>query len=100
MRALQGLVQYVALDAAHRAAPADHLLAERDTQPATPPPPVELTWDSPWVICYTGGTTGLPKGRDPDPRQRHLELDQHGDELGLSPQDRTILNMPSFTPAG
>jgi long-chain acyl-CoA synthetase len=23
---------------------------------------VELAWNDPWVLCYTGGTTGLPKG--------------------------------------
>jgi fatty-acyl-CoA synthase len=26
------------------------------------PPSLELSWDDPWVICYTGGTTGVPKG--------------------------------------
>ncbi len=36
--------------------------ARRLDYSATPPPPVELHWDDPWVLCYTGGTTGLPKG--------------------------------------
>jgi fatty-acyl-CoA synthase len=26
------------------------------------PTSVELDWEDPWVICYTGGTTGTPKG--------------------------------------
>lgn len=50
----------LALDDASDAA--DLLLAERDTFPATSPDLPELSLDSPWVICYTGGTTGLPKG--------------------------------------
>src|SRR4051812_6166254 len=49
---VSALAHYAAVDAAGQAAPDDHTLAERDAQPATPPPPVELTWDSPWVICY------------------------------------------------
>jgi len=53
---------YVAFDAAARAHPDDELFAERDDLPDTVLPPAELTWDDPWIICYTGGTTGLPKG--------------------------------------
>lgn len=36
--------------------------AEKHNYPPTQPPPVELNWDDPWVICYTGGSTGEPKG--------------------------------------
>jgi fatty-acyl-CoA synthase len=35
---------------------------ERENWPETQLPLVELNWDDPWVICYTGGTTGFPKG--------------------------------------
>jgi fatty-acyl-CoA synthase len=96
-----GLAHYAALEADHRAGQhADHVLAERDSQPTTPPPPVELTWDSPWVICYTGGTTGLPKGA----------ILTHGNvawnsintvmSWGLTPHDRTVLNMPLYHTGG
>jgi fatty-acyl-CoA synthase len=36
-------------------------LPGRQEHSDAPPPRVELSWNDPWVICYTGGTTGLPK---------------------------------------
>ena len=39
-----------------------HWPTESDNWPDTQPAPVELDWEEPWMICYTGGTTGLPKG--------------------------------------
>jgi fatty-acyl-CoA synthase len=42
--------------------PQDLRFSRRNTHADTPLPDVELTWDDAWVLCYTGGTTGLPKG--------------------------------------
>jgi fatty-acyl-CoA synthase len=93
-------VQSVALDSTTRAAPDDHSLDERGRLGDSPPPPVELSWDDPWVLCYTGGTTGLPKGA----------ILTHGNitwnsintvmSWGLTPDDVTILNMPLFHTGG
>jgi len=57
---LPSVKHYVALDA--KAIPEDLAFSGRDDYPTTPTPSVELSWDDPWVLCYTGGTTGLPKG--------------------------------------
>ena len=40
----------------------DLCLDEREGFPVSSPPLVELDLDDPWSLCYTGGTTGLPKG--------------------------------------
>jgi fatty-acyl-CoA synthase len=82
------------LPAGHRA------FDERDACADTAPAPANLTWDSPWALCYTGGTTGLPKGA----------ILTHGNvtwnsintvmSWGLTPDDRTILNMPMFHTGG
>jgi fatty-acyl-CoA synthase len=37
-------------------------LSEKDRWSSTQSEPVDLYWEDPWVLCYTGGTTGLPKG--------------------------------------
>jgi len=60
----------------------------------------DLTPDHPWVICYTGGTTGLPKGA----------ILTHGNmtwnsintvmSWGLDQRDTTILNSPLFHTGG
>ncbi|NJN68406.1 MAG: long-chain fatty acid--CoA ligase [Chloroflexaceae bacterium] len=66
----------------------------------TPPPVVPLSMADPWILCYTGGTTGLPKAA----------ILTHGTvtwnaintvmSWGLTPQDMTILNLPLFHTGG
>ena len=92
--------QAIALDSETRAAPDDRGLDERERLGDAPPPPVELGWDDPWVLCYTGGTTGLPKGA----------ILTHGNvtwnsintvmSWGLTPDDVTILHAPLFHTGG
>jgi fatty-acyl-CoA synthase len=97
---VRGIEVYAILDGNALAVARDHALSEREACTDAPPPPVELTWDSPWVLCYTGGTTGLPKGA----------ILTHGNvtwnsintivSWGVFPSDRTILNMPLFHTGG
>jgi fatty-acyl-CoA synthase len=97
--AIRSVRHYVAVNGlAH---PGDHVFAERDVLPTelTASRP-ELNWDSPWVICYTGGTTGVPKGA----------VLSHGNMIwnstntvmswGLIPDDVAILNSPLFHTGG
>lgn len=61
---------------------------------------VRCTEQDPWVLCYTGGTTGLPKGA----------ILSHGNiwanaintviSWGLSAQDTALLNAPLFHTGG
>ena len=83
-----------------RAFPDDRCHDERDGLEPAAPPPVELEWDDPWVLCYTGGSTGLPKGA----------ILTHGNitwnaintvvSWGLTPDDVTVLNAPLFHTGG
>lgn len=89
---------FVALDRA--VAPDDHLFGERDAYPDDPPPPVELDWNDAWVICYTGGTTGLPKGAILTHRAIAANSVNTVMSWGLMPDDVTILNSPLFHTGG
>ena len=90
--------RWIALDAT--ASPDHESFSQRDHFPDTSLSPFFLNWDDPWVICYTGGTTGLPKGA----------VLSHGNIFwnsvntitgwGLRPDDVAILNSPLFHTGG
>ncbi len=86
--------RWVALDGAPL--PGDASLDERaDESPRTPPCP-PLDHDDPWVICYTGGTTGLPKGAILTHGNITWNAVNTVSSWGLGPEDTAILNAPLF----
>ncbi len=83
-----------------KARPEDLHLSATSTYPTTQPQRPELSWDDPWFLCYTGGTTGLPKAA----------ILSHGNVLtnaintviswGLDCNDMAVLNAPLFHTGG
>ncbi len=92
--ACRSVVAWVALE--QPVEPAHRRFHERDACSDAPFPMPPLDHDAPWVICYTGGTTGLPKGA----------ILTHGTitwnafntvmSWGIGPEDTAILNTPLF----
>lgn len=80
--------------------PGDLQLSLRNKYPDTPPPSPALSFDYPWVICYTGGTTGLPKGAVLSYRSITANAINTIISWGLSSDDVTILNSPLFHTGG
>jgi fatty-acyl-CoA synthase len=78
----------------------DVSLAEREALPDAPPDAGPAGLQDPWVICYTGGSTGLPKGA----LLTHggMAANAMGTVLGwgLRPDDVTILDAPLFHTGG
>jgi fatty-acyl-CoA synthase len=89
---------YVALEG--KATPIDVDFALRERYEADKPDAPSVSLDHPWVICYTGGTTGLPKGC----------ILTHGNitwnaintvmSWGIGPDDTALLNAPLFHTGG
>ncbi len=77
-----------------------HWPTERSNWPETQPPPIELDWLDPWVICYTGGTTGLPKGAILHYRSITANSVNTVVSWGLRSDDLVPLNMPLFHTGG
>jgi fatty-acyl-CoA synthase len=90
---------WLALDASAMADPADTLLVARDDCDE-PVEPALLAWDDPWVICYTGGTTGLPKGAVLTHGNITFNAVNTVMSWGLDAGDTAILNTPLFHTGG
>ncbi len=91
--------RWLALDAGAKADAGDEALAARDACDE-PVPPVELSWDAPWVICYTGGTTGLPKGAVLTHGNITFNAVNTVASWGLDANDTAVLNTPLFHTGG
>lgn len=87
--------RWLALEGAALADADDDLLAAREACDE-PVPPAELGWDDPWVICYTGGTTGLPKGAVLTHGNITFNAVNTLTSWGLDGGDTAILNTPLF----
>ncbi len=74
--------------------------AEREKWPRSQPLPVELDWKDPWLICYTGGTTGLPKGAILHYRSMTANSVNTIVSWGLRPDDVVPQYMPFFHTGG
>jgi fatty-acyl-CoA synthase len=77
----------------------DTPLAERDGCDEAVPP-VALAPDSPWVLCYTGGTTGTPKGAVLTHGSIAWNAVNTVASWGLDAGDCAILNAPLFHTGG
>ena len=73
---------------------------EKENWPETQPPPIELDWEAPWVICYTGGTTGLPKGAILNYRCMTWNSINTVMSWGMRPDDVVPHFMPMFHTGG
>ncbi|ABY36811.1 MAG TPA: long-chain fatty acid--CoA ligase [Chloroflexus aurantiacus] len=93
------VAHWLAIDDAPAADPSDLTIARRNAFP-THFEAVPLSWDDPWVICYTGGSTGLPKGAILTYRSIAANAVNTVMSWGLRPDDVAILNAPLFHTGG
>lgn len=73
---------------------------ERQGCSTRPLEPVILSADDPWVLCYTGGTTGLPKAAILTHGAMHWNAINTVLSWQLASTDRTFLNAPLFHTGG
>lgn len=78
----------------------DHSFCERETMPSTELPDPELRPDDAWVLCYTGGSTGLPKGAILTHANILWNAINTITGWDLRSDDSTLLNAPLFHTGG
>ncbi|HVE85122.1 MAG TPA: long-chain fatty acid--CoA ligase, partial [Myxococcales bacterium] len=93
------LKRFVALDE-EAARPGDAVLSSRDAVSGAPVRPAEVGEDDPWVLCYTGGTTGMPKGAVLTYRSILANAVNTIAGWGLGPEDSALLDAPLFHAGG
>ncbi|MDB4897705.1 MAG: putative long-chain fatty-acid-CoA ligase [Firmicutes bacterium] len=86
----------------HCAAPAAVALVDLQLEqyPDSPPEPVTVDLEDPWMILYTGGTTGRAKGAVLSHRQVTWNAWNTIAGWGLSPDDRVPILTPFFHTGG
>ncbi len=82
------------------AAPGEVALGQRDACPASPLPERAVGEDDPWVLCYTGGTTGRPKGAGLTHGSISWNALGTAAAWGLRPDDLALLSAPLFHTGG
>ncbi len=95
-----GLEECLALEERRPSGADDLCLADREDFPASSPPLVELDLDDPWSLCYTGGTTGLPKGAVLTQGNILWNAVNTLTSWELKAEDITLLNAPLFHTGG
>ncbi|MDB4997252.1 MAG: AMP-dependent synthetase and ligase [Myxococcaceae bacterium] len=78
----------------------DEAAQARDGSTDAPPPAVDLGPEDPWVICYTGGSTGVPKGAVLTHGSVMANAVNTVTSWGLTQDDVAILNAPLFHVGG
>ncbi len=80
--------------------PADVPFSARDALPESVLPPLELEPEDPWVLCYTGGSTGLPKAAILTHGSITANAANTVVSWGLTSEDVALLNAPLFHTGG
>lgn len=78
----------------------DHCFCERDELSADELPDPGLSPDDPWALCYTGGSTGLPKGAILTHANILWNAINTITGWDLRSDDSTLLNAPLFHTGG
>lgn len=83
-----------------QAGPGEQAFSGRDWQADAPLPPLELEADAPWVLCYTGGSTGVPKAAVLTHGSITANAANTVVSWGLASSDVALLNAPLFHAGG
>ncbi len=95
---ISSITNFIAIDKKNRVS--DLSFIERNQYKTTQPERPELSIYDPWIICYTGGTTGLPKGAILSIENITWNAINTTMSWGVGYDDVAILNSPLFHTGG